>query len=484
MATASLNLSCTDHRDNGLIRGGVPPQKTGLDDKALEVNGLVESSTWRCDSVCMNQNLVRDFSPQLSSWSHLAILDEICEYVRSIELPNLAQDAPYLVIDPPPTYTAAVKDTPPCYQLLQVPITRPEPSTEVSEAWQVKDDQRIPRLTGLQTPTSPIFLMKPAAIDFGDTSTFRQAGKKAAKKTQQKASQDKWADNAGEGANEGGNDNAGGGGDGGGGGAGGGSNNGDGGAGDDGGGDDGGGDEWNFGGGKKKKKGKKNKNALDEEEEEKEKEEEEKKKKKEANGMSGAQDLSWMDDAVGKPDDEWGAFTTTDKKGKKNKKGKTEAAIEQTKHNAFEDINLDGDTPKLDLNFEPDVGTKGSGGGFDFGASNWGSSWDTGTKWDFDGMGKGATDITDSHKDTSGAADDLGSWGIGKKSKKTTATSGFGFGDFAALDEGGEAQANTGGDQDDWATGFTATGKKSKKNKKNVIEDSSNATDTTAIGTA
>ncbi|KAL8929908.1 MAG: hypothetical protein Q9208_001052 [Pyrenodesmia sp. 3 TL-2023] len=327
--------------------------------------------------------------------------------------------------------------------------------------------------------------MKPIQIDFDDSSTFRQAkGKGAAKKAQKQADQAKWADDGGDGANEGGNagDNPGGAGAGGGGG----SNNGDGGAGDDG----GGWDDWATGGGKKKKKkGKKGKNEEEDEEKDKEedgqkdKEEEEEKKEKEANGGAGANDLSWMEDTIAKPDDEWAGFATTDKKGKKSKKGKAEVVPEPA-YNAFENINLGGDTPQLDLNFGTDTATRGfSSGGF--GAGGFGSSFDTGNTWGFGGLGNGATDITDSIKDTSGAADDVGGWGFGKKNKKTTTTSGFDFGDFATLDEGGEVQGNAGGDQDDWATGFTATSKKNgKKSKKSVMEEVSIGTDATTIGTA
>lgn len=131
---------------------------------------------------------------------------------------------------------------------------------------------------------------------------------------------------------------------------------------------------------------------------------------------------------------------------------------------------------------------KGSDPGFGFGAGagagGFGSSWDTGNNWGFGGLGNGVTDITNSTKDTSGAADDTGAWAFGKKNKKTTTTSGFDFEDFATLDEDGEIQADAGGDQDDWATGLTASGKKNKKSKKSAIEESSTATDTTAIGTA
>ena len=230
---------------------------------------------------------------------------------------DFAQDVSYLISEPPPSYTAAISDAPPCYEILQSSIHNQGLVISSLDFWPVKEPSRPSGHSKLEAPAIPVHPMTPPSIDFNDTSTFRQAGKKANKKTQQKASQDKWADDDGDGTNPGGEggDNTGGG-NGGGTGGGGGSNNGDGGAGDD-----GGGDEWNFGGGKKKKKGKKGKNAIDEEEEQKEKEEEEKRKNEEG-GLSGANDLSWMDDAVGKPDEEWAGVTSTDKKGKKNKKGK------------------------------------------------------------------------------------------------------------------------------------------------------------------
>lgn len=61
---------------------------------------------------------------------------------------------------------------------------------------------------------------------------------------------------------------------------------------------------------------------------------------------------------------------------------------------------------------------------------------------------------------------------------------GFDFGNFETVDETPEIQATTGGDQDDWGTGFTASGKKGKKNKKSALEDASNHNDSTGIGTA
>ncbi|KAI4173662.1 MAG: hypothetical protein LQ343_002837 [Gyalolechia ehrenbergii] len=483
MATVSLSLFCNGPHDNESIETSFLRPKTGLDDKRLELGGLVEPVKRRCDSVCMSQTPVCDSSPQFSSWPRVVTLKAICKYATNIELSDLVCDAPHLDVEPPPPYAAAVTDAPPCYEIPRLPTLVQKVANLKSETWQGEERPIFPwPPRRLQISTPPILPMTPAAIDFHDTSAFRQAAKKNAKKAQQRANRDKWADDGGDGANEGGEggDNAGGGGEGGGGGGGGGgSSNGDGGAGDD-----GGGDEWNLGGGKKKKKGKKGKNAIDEEQEQKEKEEEEKRKMAE-DGTGGGQDLSWMDDPVGKPDDEWAGFNSAEKKSKKNKKGKVEAAPEPQAHIAFENINLGGDTPQLDLNFETDAGTKGSGAGFGFGAGAWGSSWDPSNKWGFGGIGNGATNFTDSNKDVLGPTEDAGTWSFGKKNKKTTTTaSGFDFGDLEYWDEGGEPQANAGRDQDDWATGSTATGKKGKKNKRNVVEDSSNATDTTAIGTA
>ncbi|KAL8938758.1 MAG: hypothetical protein Q9211_003064 [Gyalolechia sp. 1 TL-2023] len=482
MATVSLSLFYNGRHDNDAIETGFLRPKIGSDDKRVEFGDLAEPATWPCDCVRMDQTPVYDSSPQFPSWPRLATFQETCKYVTSTELSNLASDVSYLDVEPPPPYTAVVTDVPPCYETLRLPIPRHNTATRKSQTWQVEDRPLSPwPATRLQTPAPPILPMTPAAIDFKDTSTFRQAPNKKSKKAQQKASQDKWADDSGEGANEKGEGggNSGGGGESGrgGGGAGGGSNNGDGGAGDDGGGDD-----WNPGGGKKKKKGKKGKNAIEEEEEQREKEEEDKKKKAE-DGEDEAQDLSWMDGPVGKPHDEWADFTSAEKKGKKNKKGKVEAAPEPQAHNAFEDINLGGDTPQLDLNFGTEGGTKGSGPGFDFGAGRWGLNWDTDNQLGYDGIGKGASVITGSNKDALGPTEDSGPWSVGKKNKKTTTTaSAFDFGALVQLDEEAGPQANAKGDQDDWAKGFPASDKKG--NKKKAIEDPSKVTDPAAIGTA
>ncbi|KAL8734788.1 MAG: hypothetical protein Q9181_003049 [Wetmoreana brouardii] len=431
MATVSPILSYGDLRDNASI------WKMGLDDKKLDKGLIVEPSVWRSDSATVTCTSARHFSTPSRSWLHKTTSNGY--------------------IEPPPPYSAAIKDAPPCYDTLQLLHYHQSPVTQYCSKWQWHIDFIL--------ISPPISFMTPVAIDLNDTSNFRQAVSRNKKKAQKQADQARWADNGDEGAKDGGDggDNAGGGG-----GAGG-SNNGDGGAGDDGGWDD-----WNTGGGKKKK-GKKGKNAVDEEEEKKKKEEEEEKKRKEEEGSGAADPLAWMNDEATKADDDWAGFTSTDKKGKKNKKNKAEPAPDHQTQNAFDDISLN-DTPRIDLSFGNETSTKTSGSGFGFGG--WSSSWNTSNE-----TGAGATDITDFNNDASGNLVDS-MWSFGKKSKKTTNTLGFDFGNFGAVDETPEIQATNGGDQDDWTSGFVAPGKKNKKNKKNAIEDPSSITDMTAIDTA
>lgn len=232
--------------------------------------------------------------------------DTICA-----ELLNSAVNAPWLDIDPPPPYSASVADVPPCYQPLH-PLPYQQNSAPEDLSRHRYKAYHSPSWRAELHAAPPILPMTSVAIDLNDTSTCRQVG--GNKKKKQAAKWSDWPDepDAG-GANGGaeGGDNAGGG-------AGGGAaNNGDGGAGDDG----GGGDDWNFGSGKKKK-GKKGKNAVDEEEEKKKKEEEEERKRKEEEEAAAADPLDWMKDGDTKPDDDWGGSASTDKKGKKNKKGK------------------------------------------------------------------------------------------------------------------------------------------------------------------
>ncbi|KAL8697429.1 MAG: hypothetical protein Q9224_002318, partial [Gallowayella concinna] len=229
----------------------------------------------------------------------------------------------------------------------------------------------------------------------------------------------------------------------------------------------------------KKKKGKKGKNAVDEEEEKRKKEEEEQNPKDEEEGTAEADPLEWMLEGDTKPaDDDWGGFTTTDKKSKKNKKGKAEPAF-GSQNNDFSDVNL-GETPKIDLSFGNDFGTKAQSTDFNF--ATWGASWDTGAMANTkNGIGSGATNVTDIALDN---PSDAGVWSSSstKKNKKTTTTSGFDFGNLNTLEED---QTTAGAGQDDWATGFSTSGKKNKKpNKKNAFDDWSEANDTAAIGTA
>ncbi|KAL8762401.1 MAG: hypothetical protein Q9203_007605, partial [Teloschistes exilis] len=464
MATVSLNSSCGVPRDNGSIRVGTPPPKTGLHDITSDM------STWRCDSVSLECASICNTSTPLMSWPHEYLPFRTTVYTKIAELQELADDTPCLDIEPPPSYSASVADSPPHYSSLSCAVLQYRPPVLhlencLKRQWQAN----------LHTPPPPMQSTTPAAIDWDDASSFRQAMGKKNKKAQQQAEQAKWEDEATKGEGDLG-DNAAGAGGGGGGGGGGGSNNGDGGAGDDGGGDD-----WNFGGGKKKK-GKKGKNAVDEEEEKKKREEEKRKKEEEEEEnkqkdgeeeTNGAADpLAWMNDGNTKAEDDWGGFTpATDKKGKKNKK-KVEPVSDSKPQNAFDDINLD-DTPKLDLTFGTETGTKTAGSSFSFAAVGaWGGSWDTSNT-----LGTGATDITD--PTNTGAS---GFWSLGNSKKKTTVTPAIDFGNFETLDETPEPQATAGGEQDEW--GFTATSKKNKKNKKNAVEDLSGTNGVNAIGTA
>ncbi|KAL8752966.1 MAG: hypothetical protein Q9199_005373 [Rusavskia elegans] len=466
MATVSPNPSYEGRRDNGSTENHILPAKTGLDDKRPD---MVETATWRCDSVCMEPIPAHGSSTPSLLAPYADLWLKAYNYPICAELLNSAANAPLLDIDPPPPYSASVADVPPCYQSLHpLPYQQDSAPEDLcrlryeayhSPSWRAE----------LHTPP-PILPMTPVAIDLNDTSTFRQVGNK---KKKQAAKSSDWPDEPDAGGVNGGAE----GGDNPGGGAGGGAaNNGDDGAGDDG----GGGDDWNSGSGKKKKKGKKGKNAVDEEEEKKkeeEEEEEEERKRKEEEEAAGADPLDWMKDGDTKPDDDWGGFASTDKKGKKNKKGKVEPAF-GSQNNDFSDINL-ADTPKIDLSFGNDFGTKAQGTDFGFGA--WGSSWDTANAGNTFGGGAGANDTADN---ASGDTGDTGTWSYGsnKKSKKTTTTSGF---DSGNLDTVEEDQTTAGAGQDDWATGFSTSGKKNKKNsKKSALDDSSEANDVTAIGTA
>ncbi len=208
-------------------------------------------------------------------------------------------------LDPPPSYTDAIADSPPTYKPI-ASLDRPHNEKEDVPGWESFD-------YGLKELELHLNPMTPSTIDLGDSSTFRQVGgAKKKKQAAKQANQAKWAGSGDEGNKDDGE--AGENGGGGGGGGGGGSNNGDGGAGDDGGGED-----WNTG--NKKKKGKKGK-AAEEEEEKKKEEEEEQRKNDEAEAAGVGDPLSWANAGDANPDDEWGGFTTTAKKGKKGKKEK------------------------------------------------------------------------------------------------------------------------------------------------------------------
>ncbi|KAL8712338.1 MAG: hypothetical protein Q9220_003489 [cf. Caloplaca sp. 1 TL-2023] len=465
MATASPITSYDARRDNGLTEVGTLRLRTGLDNKARDLGlHIVHHAIWRCGSVCMERTPVCALPTPIPACSSIIASSKEHGAVKLSELLDFVEKTEHLDIEPPPPYSDSIADAPPCYDT--VPLAQPDKDS-ASRRFQSQgsDDCLKP-----QWLLEHFHSMTPPAIDFDDTSNFRQVAGKKKKQAQKQADQAKWADDGEEGANEGGEggENAGGGGGGGG------SNNGDGGGGDDG----WGGDDWNTGGGGKKKKGKKGKNAIDEEEEKKKKEEEEEKKRREEEGANGADPLAWMIDEEAKPDNEWGDFGSTDKKGKKNKKGKTETATAPQTSNGFSDINLD-DTPKIDLNFGIDSGTKDSGSGFgSFGS--WGGGWGTGAMKDLGGTG--GADIAESNNASGG---DTSAWSFGssKKNKKTTTTSGFDFGNFDTLDSIGEDQSTAvGAEQDDWAT--SAFGKKSKKNNKVIVDESLATNASTAIGTA
>lgn len=255
-------------------------------------------------------------SPDLSQPKHLDTARSK-DFIPSVKILDGSRSTPppYGSLPPPPSYRDAVADAPPDYtttDCLAVSHTD-EPRRPPSYLDSRRREQKIAVL--LEDP------MAPRAVDLGDTSGFVTHGAKKKKQEAKQASQAKWANPDDEGGSkEGGeaNGNAGG--------AAGGSNNGDGG----GAGGDEGDDWWDTG---KKKKGKKGNGGVDEEEERRKKEEEEERKRKEEEEYdvgNGGDPLSWADsvgDANANPNDEWGGFTTTAKKGKKDKKGKVSLAI-------------------------------------------------------------------------------------------------------------------------------------------------------------
>lgn len=407
---------------------------------------------------------------QFQPLKHLETIKAVLDSLDAV-LPNSAgsTDSPHL--EPPPSYNDSIADEPPSYD-----CTDDLALAQAARCYPVPPPAYIYKSTSTILPPDQ---MTTPDINFGDTSNFRQAGKKKDKQQKKQADAAKWNDESGEGNAEGGE----GGEENGGGGAGGG-NNGDGGAGDDG----GGGDDWGAWDTGKKKKGKKAK----EEEKKKQEEEEEEKKRKEEEEADGAGKLDWADDANGDVDDDWGAFkTTTTKKGKKDKKAKVEPAVNGTSD--FADINLDDGAPKIDLSFGP-TETKDGGGFSSFGG--WGGG---GSTWNFSGADTGTTDIAESFskatKESTMDTTDTNGWSFDsfggnkkiQKKKTTTTTSGFDFGNFGALDEEKEedkAEDDKVEGNNHWGT-FTAAGKKDKKSKKkDAFEDTINDPDPDTIGTA
>ena len=102
----------------------------------------------------------------------------------------------------------------------------------------------------------------------------------------------------------------------------------------------------------------------------------------------------------------------------------------------FADINLDDSVPKIDLSFGPNE-SKDSG---PFGG--WGgSTWNTGSNWNFSGADTTTTDIADSfsratkESTTDTTASNAWSFGGNKKNQKKTTTSGFDSFNFGTLDD-------------------------------------------------
>ena len=150
-----------------------------------------------------------------------------------------------------------------------------------------------------------------------------------------------------------------------------------------------------------------------------------------------------------------------------------EPAISST----FDEINLDDPVPKIDISFGA-TDTKDSGSGFGF--AGWGNSWNATNKWDLTSAGADITDTAAPTDNKYAPADpgDANKWSFGgnNKNKKKTTMSGFDFGDLGDQDEiignQGKYDDNVAGGGNDWG-GFTATGKKDKKNKKKGgMEDS------------
>ncbi|KAI4209317.1 MAG: hypothetical protein LQ351_007743 [Letrouitia transgressa] len=467
MATAFAGPYIDFHCDNELLSPEILPQRTGLDDGSRESTYTRGWSTWRCDSACAGPGPPCRAPPPTSNTPSVLRSPAHSKHGPTEALFDIPQDPSCEIIDPPPSYDESIYDSPPAYGSFEPPISTlndvktPTFSAILYRPVLQRRDIKLPDLP--QPMTSP-------AIDFRDTSNFREIPSKKQKKAAKEAAQANWGDE-GDGNNQEGAENGGNGGEGG--GAGGAGNNGDGGAGEDGGGDD-----WNFGTGSgKKKKGKKNKAAQ--EEEEKKKREEEERKRFEEETANNEDPLAWADEDNANPDDEWDAVTAAGKKNKKGKKGKPDNTTDAPNKNGFEDVSLD-ETPKIDLSWGNDFGMKNTNSSLG-GMGGWGNNWTTGSSWGFSGTG------TDT-KDTSTDAGDAGMWAFegSKKNKKKTTTSGFDFGNFGSLDETTEGQLQgeeSKPEENGWGA-FEPFGRKDKKKKKGNLEDIINDHEVNAIGTA
>jgi hypothetical protein len=172
------------------------------------------------------------------------------------------------------------------------------------------------------------------------------------------------------------------------------------------------------------------------------------------------------------PDDEWGSFATV---GKKKKKGKKGAAVEEPTENAvpevpevkfdsFQEIKLDDPAPALEVNFGGDSAeNKGSSFG------TWGTSWNTGSTWDWSGTKDGNKDKDEGPKEDA----DANPWSINRPKPKKKGKTTFTFGAFDEEEEKSEeppAAAEEEKKDDDFTFSF-GTSKKDKKKKKNSIWD-------------
>lgn len=364
MAAMTANTLCAGLRDNELLEPKIPPLKTGLDDGNEKLGYTLTGSKWRCDTFCMQRDPTVEVLAPLLHWvctqvqtslNLIRLLDHILRnftskhlptaatlalraaanlpqsrlvevkqrnyIVRDIELVDFAKPSSDSHDDPPPSYIESQADLPPLYAQIDPSIYPPKPSTPARCPKGTRSDIVSWQNWWSQPRDQSVFPQMPVPdLDFDDSSNFRQAAGKKNKKGQQGANQSSWADPGDEGNKDGADGEKHGG-------VGGGSNNGDGGAGGAGGaGGDGGGDDWgNDWNAPKKKKGKKGK-SVDEEEEKKKQEEEERKKEEEEAALNG-DPLDWANEVDTNANDDWEGFTSTTKKGKKNKKDKDKVGL-------------------------------------------------------------------------------------------------------------------------------------------------------------